>query len=135
VFNLVHRSTFVPQDIVSTHIYSATVNLSTAYMADANDTVSLANYSVVQTTSFQALCEELSHFETGISPWTNPLEWSRLNTEDILKIVGGLLGPQGAVTFHGIVVYQVRQSSLVGTMSPLVNYTFCSASRSTCLHV
>ena len=112
-----------------------TVNMSTAYMADANDIVSLANNSVIQATSFQALCEELSHLETTISPWTNPLEWSRLNTENILRIVGGLLGPQGAVTFHGIIVYQVRQSSLVGTISALVNYHFRSASRSTCLHV
>ena len=104
-------------------------------MADGNDVVSLADYYVVQPTSFQALCEELSHFETSISPWSNPLEWSRLNTEDILKIVDGLIGPQGAVPFHGIVLYQVRRSSLVGTMSALVNYPFCSASRSTCLHV
>jgi len=60
-----------------------------------------------QIANFQALCNELSLLATDGSLWANPLEWTHLNTRQVLGTAARHFGPY-ACTFEGIMIYQVR---------------------------
>ena len=74
--------------------------------------MSITGHPVIQRqiTNFQDLCDALAHFETPASPWTDPLEWTRLNTQHLSDIADKFLGTQSV--FDGVFVYPVRSNAL-----------------------
>lgn len=85
--------------------------------------VGITGHPVIQrdTADFQALCNELSHFEAIVSHLTDPLEWTHLNKQ---HFADKLLGTQSA--FDGVLVYPVCSNPL--------NHSFRSRVISTALH-
>ena len=59
----------------------------------------------------ESVYSALTTFETGISPWTHPLEWLDVNTSHIRSIFDGIVSTANAdiepITFPGIMIFQV----------------------------
>jgi hypothetical protein len=58
----------------------------------------ITGHPVIQrdTADFQALCNDLSHFEALVSYLTDPLKWTHLNKQHFSDIADKLLGTQSA---------------------------------------